>query len=166
MNRTWCVLHGASCALRDAWCVKRENGLLNPEGIPPQSPGLRACELPWVSWSSTGQPQRGCGSNFLGRSVRATFAKATLVLRLMWPQPQSGLAPLPDFPLQGSSQARNPGLCDKTPLGLQGPDAELSRSRLISCPAFETRTDRRTATIRAFRCYCTMSRKKRCAGEA
>ena len=33
----------------------------NPKGITPQSPGLRACELPWVERTRPSQPQRGCG---------------------------------------------------------------------------------------------------------
>ena len=34
---------------------------VNPKGIPAQSPGLRACELPWVITPRACQPQRGCG---------------------------------------------------------------------------------------------------------
>src|SRR5882724_8940009 len=33
----------------------------NPKGIAPSSPGLRACELPWVHVQIVSQPQRGCG---------------------------------------------------------------------------------------------------------
>ena len=36
----------------------------NPNGIPAQSPGLRACELPWVPVNKCLQPQRGCGPNW------------------------------------------------------------------------------------------------------
>ncbi len=38
--------------------------LLNPKGIPPRSPGLRACELPWAKRVALYQPRKGLRRRF------------------------------------------------------------------------------------------------------
>ena len=43
-------------------------GLLNPEGILHQSPGLRTRELPWETGALSIQPRRGCVANPKGNA--------------------------------------------------------------------------------------------------
>src|SRR5438552_6722942 len=84
----------------------------NPNGIPAQSPGLRACELPWGTWD------RGASTAKRLRLLEFNTKSTPLAqIRRCWPQPFQGCDSSNAFS-QGSSQARNPGLEDTIPLGL------------------------------------------------
>src|SRR6266478_5878078 len=77
------------------------------------SPGLRACELPWDGTTHhTGNPER---VEFEGWPSQRLYDDATL----------SGLKGWLPACTQGSSQARNPGLIDRIPLGFTCAGVEL-----------------------------------------
>ena len=77
--------------------------LLNPNGIPSVSPGLRVRELPWVGGQSQANPER-----VASRGVDFTTRRCNPV----------GVEDLFAARSQGSSRTRNPGLVDSIPLGL------------------------------------------------
>src|SRR5262249_19716606 len=67
----------------------REQAAQNPEGIPAQSPGLRAREQPWVNDAKPLQPQRGCGSiphvPLIPLEFMSTEQSSQLVLKAHFP---------------------------------------------------------------------------------
>ena len=77
----------------------------NPKGIPARSPGLRGTSYPGYARASVINPERVASD----RRIR---------MGQTWPQPFQGWRPKPTQ-AQGSSQARNPGLEDTIPLGLE-----------------------------------------------
>src|SRR5206468_378184 len=104
-----------SPTVESARCADRQHpGLMNPEGILPQSPGLRATSYPGKSFALRYQPRRGCG---LGKGAVT--------------QPFQG-CPVLTHLTQGSSWTRNPGLNDGIPLGFPEFLAGVARE----CEAF------------------------------
>ena len=104
-------------------------GVLNPKGIPSQSPGLAFCSQPWELAENDCQPQRGCGQGRAGSKV----------------QPLQGCEMTPLYP--GLAGKRQPWALLWNPFGIHGVGACFSPATSRAAVAVRMRDDRGYALV-------------------